>query len=395
MIDFLKMVDVDLTDKKVLIRVDFNVPIKDGEIQNDARLKATLETIELAKEKGAAIILCSHLGRPQEGSFDPNLTLSPVARWLTKTLGQHVELIRDYLHGVDVKPGEIVLLENIRFNVGEKKCYDALSKQLAEIADVFVMDAFGAAHRAQASTYGVAKFADVACAGPLLVREIEGIEKFLSKAKSPTVAVVGGSKVSSKLEMLENLLDKVDTLIVGGGIANTFLAAKKERVGKSLYEPDLLEVCETLFDKAERLGATIPMPVDVGVAEQFDSHASCTFKDIADTTRDDMILDIGPKTAALYDEIIQNANTILWNGPVGVFEFEHFGEGTKALAQSIAKSSGFSIAGGGDTISAIDKFGVEKDISYITTGGGAFLEYVEGKKLPAIEILETRFNNQA
>lgn len=389
--DFLKMVDVDLKDKKVLIRVDFNVPIKDGEIKNDARLRATLETIELARENNAAIILCSHLGRPQEGSFDPSLTLSPVARWLTKILGQHVELVSDYLHGVDIKPGEIVLLENVRFNVGEKKCYDALSKQLAEIADVFVMDAFGAAHRAQASTYGVAKFAKVACAGPLLVREVACIEKFLSDAKRPTVAIVGGSKVSSKLTMLENLLDKVDTLIVGGGIANTFLAARKYRVGKSLYEPDLLDVCESLFEKAESLGTTIPMPVDVGVAETFDAHAECHFKPIEETSRDDMILDIGPKTAAMYDEIIQKANTIMWNGPVGVFEFKNFGSGTKALAQSISRSKAFSIAGGGDTISAIDTFDVADSISYITTGGGAFLEYVEGKKLPAIEILEKRY----
>lgn len=389
--NFLKMADVDLKGKKVLIRVDFNVPIKEGEIVNDTRLRATLETIKLAKEKGAAIILCSHLGRPQEGSFDPNLTLSPVARWLTKTLGQHVELIRDYLHGVDVSIGEVVLLENIRFNVGEKKCYDALSKQLAEIADVFVMDAFGAAHRAQASTYGVAKFAKVACAGPLLVREVENIEKCLSNAKRPTVAIVGGSKVSSKLTMLENLLDKVDTLIVGGGIANTFLAARQYRVGKSLYEPDLLDVCEALFEKAEALGTNIPMPIDVGVSEVFDSHAKCQFKLISETTRDDMILDIGPKTAEIYDEIINQANTVMWNGPVGVFEFKNFASGTEALAKSIAKSNAFSIAGGGDTISAIDTFNVADSISYITTGGGAFLEYVEGKKLPAIEILETRY----
>lgn len=389
---FLKMADVDLKGKKVLIRVDFNVPIKEGEIVNDTRLRATLETIKLAKEKGAAIILCSHLGRPQEGSFDPNLTLSPVARWLTKTLGQHVELIRDYLHGVDVSIGEVVLLENIRFNVGEKKCYDALSKQLAEIADVFVMDAFGAAHRAQASTYGVAKFAKVACAGPLLVREVENIEKCLSNAKRPTVAIVGGSKVSSKLTMLENLLDKVDTLIVGGGIANTFLAARQYRVGKSLYEPDLLDVCEALFEKAEALGTNIPMPIDVGVSEAFDAHAECQFKLVSETTRDDMILDIGPKTAEIYDEIISQANTVMWNGPVGVFEFKSFASGTEALAKSIAKSNAFSIAGGGDTISAIDTFNVADSISYITTGGGAFLEYVEGKKLPAIEILETRYH---
>ncbi|MPV85444.1 phosphoglycerate kinase [Ostreibacterium oceani] len=388
---FLKMTDLDLSGKKVFIREDFNVPIKNGEIQNDARLQAALETIQLALAKGAAVILGSHLGRPAEGKFDPELTLAPVASWLTKHLRQNVELLHDYLHGVSVAPGQVVLLENLRFNVGEKKCYDALSKQLGELADVFVMDAFGTAHRAQASTYGVAKFAPIACGGPLLVREIENIERSLSNAQHPIVAIVGGSKVSSKLALLDALIEKVDTLIVGGGIANTFLAATGARVGKSLHEPDLISVCHEILEKAHRLNTLIPMPIDVGTAEHFDEHAECVFKDIIDTTRDDMILDVGPKTAKNYAKLIQQSKTVIWNGPIGVFEFAHFTQGTEKLAQTIAGADAFSIAGGGDTIAAIDQFNVHDGISYITTGGGAFLEYMEGKKLPAIAILESRF----
>lgn len=389
--NLLKMADLDLSGKKVFIREDFNVPIKEGVIQSDARLKASLETIKLAMEKGAAIILGSHLGRPEEGKFDAHLTLAPVARWLTKHLGVNVELISDYLHGVEVAAGEVVLLENLRFNVGEKKCYDALSKQLGGLADVFVMDAFGTAHRAQASTYGVAKFAPVACAGPLLVREIENIERSLSEAKKPMLAIVGGSKVSSKLALLEQLVEKVDTLIVGGGIANTFLAATGARVGKSLHEPDLISVCHKILEKAHAQNTLIPMPIDAGTAEQFDEHAECVFKDIVEMSHDDMILDIGPKTAEMYAKLIHEANTIIWNGPVGVFEFKYFASGTKAVSESVATSDGYSIAGGGDTIAAINTFGIRDKISYVTTGGGAFLEYMEGKKLPAIAMLEERF----
>lgn len=389
--NILKMTDVDLSGKKVFIREDFNVPIKNGEIQSDARLKASLETIQLALAKGAAVILGSHLGRPTEGQFDANLSLAPVASWLTKHLGVNVDLVKNYLHGVEVAAGEVVLLENLRFNMGEKKCYDALSKQLAELCDVFVMDAFGTAHRAQASTYGVAKFAPVACAGPLLVREIENIEKSLSEAKRPMLAIVGGSKVSSKLALLEQLVDKVDTLIVGGGIANTFLAATGARVGKSLHEPDLIPVCHQILEKAHEKNTLIPMPIDAGTSENFDEHELCVVKDIIEVSRDDLILDIGPKTAEMYAKLIAEAKTIIWNGPVGVFEFKHFGAGTKALSEAIANSDAYSIAGGGDTIAAVNTFEVRDDISYITTGGGAFLEYMEGKKLPAIEMLETRF----
>lgn len=388
----LKMTDLSLSGKKVFIREDFNVPIKNGEIQSDARLQASLETIRLALEKGAAVILGSHLGRPTEGQFDAHLTLAPVARWLTKHLGVHVDIIKDYLHGVDVAPGEVVLLENLRFNLGEKKCYDALSKQLAELCDIFVMDAFGTAHRAHASTYGVAKFAPVACAGPLLVKELTHIERSLSEAKKPVMAIVGGSKVSSKLALLEELVTKVDTLIVGGGIANTFLAATGARIGKSLHEPDLIETCHKILAKAHAQNTMIPMPIDVGTAQHFDEHEPCIIKDVIDISRDDMILDIGPKTIAIYRKLIAEAKTIIWNGPVGVFEFKNFTQGTKNLSEAIAQSTAYSIAGGGDTIAAINAFGVREQIAYVTTGGGAFLEYMEGKKLPAVAILEERFN---
>lgn len=386
-----KMSDLDLNGKKVFIREDFNVPIKDGVIQSHARLRAALDTIKIATNKGAAVILGSHLGRPVEGKFDATLTMAPVAHWLTSELGINVKLVKDYLHGVDIQPGEIVLLENLRFNVGEKKCYEALSKQLAELCDVFVMDAFGTAHRAQASTYGVAQYAPIACAGPLLVRELENIERSLSNAKKPIMAIVGGSKVSSKLTLLEELVDKVDTLIIGGGIANTFLAATGARIGKSLHEPDLIDTCHKILAKAHEQNTLIPMPIDAGTAEVFDEHEPCVIKDIVDITRDDMILDIGPKTIDMYRKLIKESKTIIWNGPVGVFEFKHFTAGTQGLSEAIAESAAFSIAGGGDTIAAINTFGVRDKISYVTTGGGAFLEYMEGKKLPAVAILEERF----
>lgn len=387
-----KMLDLDLTDKKVLIREDYNVPIKNGVIQNDARLQAALETAKLALAKGAAVMLTSHLGRPTEGEYDDSQSLAPIAEWLTKHLEQDVKLVRDYLGTqVEVASGQAVLLENVRFNTGEKKCSDALSKQMAGLCDVFVMDAFGTAHRAQASTYGVAKFAKVACAGPLLVREIDNLEKSLSNAEKPLLAIVGGAKVSSKLALLEELVDKVDTLIVGGGIANTFLAANGKNVGKSLCEMDLIPTANTILAKASAANTLIPMPEDAGVGQQFAESEPCEIKDIKDIADDDMIFDIGPKTAEIYAKHIREAKTIIWNGPVGVFEFPHFIGGTKALADAIAESEAFSIGGGGDTIAAIHQFNIADKVSYITTGGGAFLEYMEGKKLPAIEILEQRF----
>lgn len=387
-----KMTDLDLNGKKVLIREDFNVPIKDGVIQNDARLLAALETVETAIDQGAAVMLTSHLGRPTEGEFDASQSLAPIAAWLSKHLGQDVQLVRDYLGSdIDVAPGQAILLENVRFNVGEKQCSEALSKQMAALCDVFVMDAFGTAHRAQASTFGVAKYANVACAGPLLVREIENLEQALSNAEKPLLAIVGGSKVSSKLALLEELVDKVDTLIVGGGIANTFLAATGQKVGKSLCETDLIPTAKAILAKAEAASTLIPIPEDAGVGQQFDESEACEIKDIKKITDNDMIFDIGPKTAEVYAKHIRDAKTIIWNGPVGVFEFPQFIGGTKALADAIAASEAFSIGGGGDTIAAIHQFNIADKMSYITTGGGAFLEYMEGNKLPAIAILEQRF----
>lgn len=389
-----KMTDLDLAGKKVLIREDYNVPVKNGVIQNDARLQAALGTVQLALEKGAAVMLASHLGRPTEGIFDETQSLAPIADWLSKHLGQPVKLIRDYLGTrVDVAAGQVVLLENVRFNVGEKKCSDELSQQMADLCDVFVMDAFGTAHRAQASTYGVAKFAQTACAGPLLVREIESLEKSLSSAEKPVLAIVGGAKVSSKLALLEALVEKVDTLIIGGGIANTFLAASGANVGQSLCEHDLIPTAGHILNKAQAANTMIPMPEDAGVGQQFDENELCEIKDIKYISDNDMIFDIGPKTAETYAKHIREAKTIIWNGPVGVFEFPNFVGGTKALADAIANSDAFSIGGGGDTIAAIHQFNIADKVSYITTGGGAFLEYMEGKKLPAIEILEARFNH--
>ncbi len=388
-----KMSDLDLSGKKVLIREDYNVPIKNGKIQSDARLQAALPTAKLALEKGAAVMLTSHLGRPTEGEYDESQSLAPIAEWLSEKLGQEVKVVRDYLGtNVDVEAGQVVLLENVRFNKGEKKCDEALSKQMAALCDVFVMDAFGTAHRAQASTYGVAKYAPIACAGPLLANEIEQLEKGLSSPEKPLLAIVGGSKVSTKLALLEQLVEKVDTLIIGGGIANTFLAANGANVGKSLYEEDLIPTAKAIMEKAKANGTVIPMPEDVGVGKAFDENEACEIKGIKSIADDDMIFDIGPETAATYAKLIKESKTIIWNGPVGVFEFENFIGGTKALAQAIAESEAFSIAGGGDTIAAIQKFGIENDVSYVTTGGGSFLEYMEGKTLPAIAILEERFN---
>ncbi len=381
----LKMTDLDLQGKRVLIREDLNVPVKDGAVKSDARILASLPTIKLALEKGAAVLVCSHLGRPEEGVYSEEDSLKPVADYLSKALGREVPLVKDYLDGVEVKPGELVLLENVRFNKGEKKNTDELAQKYAALCDVFVMDAFGTAHRAQGSTHGVAKFAKVACAGPLLAAELDALGKALDKPQRPMVAIVAGSKVSTKLDVLISLADICDQLIVGGGIANTFLAAAGYKVGKSLHEADLIDTAKAIAAKV-----AVPLPVDVVVAKEFAESAEATVKAIADVADDDMILDIGPKTAAMFGEMLKSSQTILWNGPVGVFEFDQFGNGTKVLAQAIAQSPAFSIAGGGDTLAAIDKYGVAEQISYISTGGGAFLEFVEGKVLPAVEVLEQR-----
>lgn len=379
----LKMTDLDLSGKRVLIREDLNVPVKDGNVASDARIRASLPTIRLALEKGAAVLVCSHLGRPEEGVFSEENSLAPVATYLSEALGREVPLVRDYLNGVEVKPGEVVLLENVRFNTGEKKNTDELAQKYAALCDVYVMDAFGTAHRAQASTHGAGKFAKVACAGPLLAAELEALGKALDKPAKPMAAIVAGSKVSTKLDVLNSLSEICDQLIVGGGIANTFLAAAGLPVGKSLYEPELVDTAKAIAAKV-----SVPLPVDVVVAKAFAADAEATVKAVADVADDDMILDIGPKTAAQFAELLKSAKTVLWNGPVGVFEFDQFAGGTQVLAEAIAASDAFSIAGGGDTLAAIDKFGVAEQISYISTGGGAFLEFVEGKVLPAVEMLE-------
>ena len=381
----LNMTDLDLTNQRVLIREDLNVPVKDGVVQSDARIVAALPTIRLALEKGAAVMVCSHLGRPDEGQFSEENSLAPVAAYLSQALGRDVPLVRDYLNGVEVAPGEVVLLENVRFNNGEKKNTDELAKQYAALCDVFVMDAFGTAHRAQGSTHGVAKFAKVACAGPLLSAELEALGKALGAPAKPMAAIVAGSKVSTKLDVLTSLADICDQLIVGGGIANTFLAAAGFPVGQSLYEAELIDTAKAIAAKV-----SVPLPVDVVVAKAFAADAEATVKAVADVAADDMILDIGPETAKQFAELLKNSKTILWNGPVGVFEFDQFANGTKVLAQAIAESDAFSIAGGGDTLAAIDKYDVAEKISYISTGGGAFLEFVEGKVLPAVAILEER-----
>jgi phosphoglycerate kinase len=381
----LKMLDLDLAGKRVLIREDLNVPVKNGVISSAARIIAALPTIKWALEKGAAVMVCSHLGRPAEGEFSAENSLAPVAAYLSQALGRAVPLLADYLGGVAVNAGDIVLLENVRFNAGEKNNSDALAQQYAALCDVFVMDAFGTAHRAEGSTHGVAKFAKVACAGPLLAAELDALGKALGNPAKPMAAIVAGSKVSTKLDVLNSLSLICDQLIVGGGIANTFLAAAGHPVGKSLYEPDLLDVARAIAAKV-----SVPLPVDVVVAKQFAESAEATVKLISEVAEDDMILDIGPQTAAHFAELLKSAKTILWNGPVGVFEFDQFGNGTKVLAEAIAASPAFSIAGGGDTLAAIDKYGIAGQISYISTGGGAFLEFVEGKVLPAVEVLEQR-----
>ncbi|MGO2513738.1 phosphoglycerate kinase [Marinomonas polaris] len=384
----INMKDVDLANKRVLIREDLNVPVKDGKVTSDARIRAALPTIKLALAAGAKVMVMSHLGRPTEGQYEEEYSLQPVATHLAGLLGQDVPLVKDWLDGVEVESGQLVLVENVRFNLGEKKDDETLSKKMAALCDVFVMDAFGTAHRAQASTHGVAKFAPIACAGPLLSAELEALEKALAKPARPMAAIVGGSKVSTKLTVLESLSDKVDQLIVGGGIANTFLAAAGFPVGKSLYEADLIPQAKALMAKT-----SIPLPEDVVVATAFAPDAVATVKNAADVGPDDMILDIGPKAAAAFAALLEKSQTIIWNGPVGVFEFDQFGGGTKALAMAIANSKGFSIAGGGDTLAAVDKYDIADQVSYISTGGGAFLEFVEGKVLPAVAMLESRAQN--
>ncbi|NOY62698.1 MAG: phosphoglycerate kinase [Gammaproteobacteria bacterium] len=387
----IKMIDLDLSGKRVLIRQDLNVPLKDGAVSDDTRIRASLPTVKKALDAGSKVMIMSHLGRPTEGEYAEKFSLAPVAAHMSELLGKPVKLIRDYLGGgVELANGEVAILENVRFNSGEKSDDEALSKQYAALGDVFVMDAFGTAHRAQASTHGVAKFAPVACAGPLLANELEALGKALDNPARPMVAIVGGSKVSTKLTVLESLSKVVDQLIVGGGIANTFIAAEGHNVGKSLYEADLIDTAKKLQADAQARGGDIPVPVDVVCGKEFSETAQATLKSVADTTDDDMIFDVGPETSKQLAEIIKSAGTIVWNGPVGVFEFDQFGDGTKALANAIAESSAFSIAGGGDTLAAVSKYGIADKVSYISTGGGAFLEFLEGKKLPAVVILEER-----
>ncbi len=386
----IRMSDLDLRGKRVLIREDLNVPIENGRITSTQRLDAALPTIKAARDAGAKVMVISHLGRPKEGQFDAESSLAPVATWLGEQLGKPVRLIADYLNGVDVADGEVVVLENCRMNVGEGKDDDALSKKYAALCDVFVMDAFGTAHRAQASTHGVIKFAPIAAAGPLLCAELDALGKALEHPAHPLLAIVAGSKVSTKLTLLENLIGKVDQLIVGGGIANTFIAAAGHQVGNSLYEPDLLGAAKKVLADAKRRGAQVPMPVDVVVASEFSAHAQASVKPVDQVKDDEMILDIGPETAKLYAELIAKAGTVVWNGPVGVFEFDAFGKGTEVLAHAVADSKAFSIAGGGDTLAAVDKYGIADKVSYISTGGGAFLEFLEGKELPAVAALHAR-----
>lgn len=385
-----RMTDLDLSGKRVLIRQDLNVPIENGRITSEQRITASLPTLKRALEQGAAVMVTSHLGRPKEGVWSEADSLAPVAQRLSELLGRDVPLLRDWVDGVDVQPGQLVLLENCRMNVGEGKDDEALSKKYAALCDVFVMDAFGTAHRAQASTHGVIRFAPVAAGGPLLMAELDALAKALDAPAKPLLAIVAGSKVSTKLELLANLVGKVDQLIVGGGIANTFIAAAGYKVGKSLYEPDLLDTAKKIVADAKARGADIPLPVDVVTAKQFLPDAVAEVKAVDAVAEDDLILDIGPQTAAQYAQLIQKAGTVVWNGPVGVFEFEAFSKGTEALAHAIARSPAFSIAGGGDTLAAVDKFDIAGDVSYISTGGGAFLEFLEGKTLPAVAALAAR-----
>ncbi len=386
----IRMTDLDLKGKRVLIREDLNVPVQNGVVTSEARIRASLPTIQAARAAGARVLLMSHLGRPEEGVYDAEFSLAPVAARISELLGIRVRFERDWLGGVACEPGEIVLLENVRFNKGEKKNKDDLARQMAALCDIYVMDAFATAHRAEASTHGVAKFAPVACAGPLLTGELEALEKALGNPKRPLIAIVGGSKVSTKLTVLENLLGKVDKLIVGGGIANTFLAAAGFAVGKSLHESEMIGIAKGLIERSNAAGREIPLPTDVVVATEFAASAEADVKPVTAVSAGEMILDIGPDTADRFAAALEGAGTIVWNGPVGVFEFDQFGEGTRILAQAVARSPAFSIAGGGDTIAAIEKYGIGADISYISTAGGAFLEFLEGKKLPAVEMLEAR-----
>ncbi|OCG07116.1 phosphoglycerate kinase [Gilliamella sp. wkB178] len=381
----IRMQDLDLKGKRLFIRSDLNVPVKNGKVTSDARIKASLPTIDEAIKKGAKVMVTSHIGRPTEGEYNPEFSLQPVVDYLKAHVSYPVRLVKDYLNGVDVKEGELVVLENVRFNVGEGKDDEALSKKYASLCDIYVMDAFGTAHRAQASTHGVGKFAPVACAGPLLAAELDALGKALDNPARPMVAIVAGSKVSTKLTVLDSLSKIADQIIVGGGIANTFIAAEGYDVGKSLYEADLIPEAKKLMANCQ-----IPVPTDVRVATEFSETATATEKSVKDVKENEQILDLGDKSAQVLADIIKNAKTILWNGPVGVFEFPNFRRGTEIVAKAIADSKGFSIAGGGDTLAAIDLFGIEDKISYISTGGGAFLEFVEGKKLPAVAMLEAR-----
>jgi phosphoglycerate kinase len=384
------MQDVDLNGRRVLIREDLNVPVKDGVVTSDARIRAALPTIQAALAAGGRVIVMSHLGRPEEGHPSGEFTMAPVAKRLGELLEREVPLITDWLDGVTVEPGNLVLVENVRFNKGEKKDNDELARRMAALCDVYVMDAFGTSHRAEASTHGVGKYAPIACAGPLLVNELVALDSALHSPKRPLVAIVAGSKVSTKLTVLESLLEKVDLLIVGGGIANTFLLAQGKAIGKSLAEPDMIDIARRLLARSAEKGVQIPLPTDVVVAKAFSAQAEADVKSVDAVADDELILDIGPDSAERLAQLLATAGTILWNGPVGVFEFDQFGEGTRAIANAIAASSAFSLAGGGDTLAAIEKYGVEAGISYISTGGGAFLEFVEGKVLPAVAMLEAR-----
>ena len=387
----LKMTDLDLHGKRVLIREDLNVPIKDGKVASDKRIVASLPTIEFAMNAGAKVMVMSHLGRPTEGEYDEQFSMIPVGEHMSALLGHNVEMARDWLNGVgEMHNGDVVLCENVRFNAGEKNNDDELSRKMAALCDIFVMDAFGTAHRAQASTYGVAKYAPVACAGPLLAGELQALGKALDDPQHPMVAIVGGSKVSTKLTVLDSLSGIVDQLIPGGGIANTFIAASGYNVGKSLYEDDLIPEAKRLMEAASARGGEIPIPTDVVVGKEFSETAEAVVKKVDAVEDDDMIFDIGPETAARFAQMMKSAGTIVWNGPVGVFEFDQFGEGTRMLGMAIAESDAFSIAGGGDTLAAVDKYGIAGKLSYISTGGGAFLEFLEGKKLPAVAMLEER-----
>ena len=388
MSELIKIDDIDLNGKRVLIREDYNVPVKNGKVEDDTRIRASLPTIQQLLDEGAKVIITSHLGRPTEGSYDEAFSLAPVATCLSELLDREVPLIKDWLDGVDLENNDIVLCENVRFEVGEINNDEELARRMAALCNVYVNDAFATAHRAQASTHGVAKYVPVACAGPLLIAELKALTKALREPATPLVAIVGGSKISTKLTILESLVEKVDQLIVGGGIANTFLKAAGYNIGYSPFEPDLVSVANKLIESVKKRGSQIPLPMDVVCAKEFNENATAITKKIDEVENDDLIMDVGPETAAQFTDLLEQAGTIVWNGPLGVFEYDQFSHGTRTLAKAIAGSNAYSIAGGGDTISAISKFKVADDISYISTGGGAFLEFLEGKKLPAVFILE-------